>query len=125
MPFAPPSSMPSPFWQMRQLATITVRSTSQETAGSFDITSGSTYTVPCNLQPNSSSDASIYKRETGRTLFSCYLLPKATDGTALTSAQLNHISSLAIDGVTYQVDGEALDLCSHGVVYQVNCSRET
>lgn len=125
MPMNPPIAMPVPQYQMRLLATITVRSTTQETAGSFDITNGASYTVPCCLQPNSSSDASIYKRETGRTLYTCYLQPKASDGTALSTAILNHISSLAIDGVTYQVDGEALDLCSAGVVFQVNCSRET
>jgi len=117
--------MPVPQWHMRMLATVTVRSTTQETAGSFDITNGSTYSVPCCLQPNSSSDASIYKRETGRTLYTCYLQPRATDGTALTTAILNHNSSLTIDGLVYQVDGEALDLCSAGVVFQVNCSRET
>lgn len=124
MPFSPPSSMPVPRWFFRQVATVTVTTVTQETAGSWDRGSGTSYSVPCSLQPSSSADSAIYKRETGRSLYDLYLDTKATDGTAITPAILNHISRISIDGTAYVVDGEFIDLASNGVVYKVAVSRE-
>jgi hypothetical protein len=123
MAFIPPSSMPLPYWFMRQTATVTVRVGSQETAGSWDQTDSTTYTVLCNLQPNSSSDAAIYKRETSRTLYTLFTLPTATDGTAITSV-VNHIAKVTIDSVDYLVDGEVLNLCSNDACCQINVYRQ-
>ena len=124
MAFLPISSMPLPIWFMRQTATITVRQTSQETAGSWDQTTNTTLTVLCCLQPSSSNESAIYKRETGRTLYTLYLMPKTTSDVAIPASQLNHISKITIDGVDYLTDGEFLNLCSNDVVYQMNVFRE-
>lgn len=124
MAFLPISSMPSPIWFMRQTATITVRNVTQETAGSWDQGTSTTLTVLCNLQPASSNESAIYKRETGRSLFTLYLMPKTTSDVVITSAQLNHIAKITIDSVDYQTDGEFLNLCSNDVVYQMNVFRE-
>lgn len=123
MAFTPQSSMPLPYWFMRQTATITVKLAEQETAGSWDQTDSVTYTVACNLQPNSSSDAAIYKRETLRTLYTLFTLPKATDGTAMSSV-INHVSKVTIDNVDYKVDGEMLNLCSNDACIQINVYKE-
>lgn len=124
MAFLPPSSMPYPRWFYRQTATVTVTTVTQETAGSWDRGAGTSYTVPCYLQPASSADSAIYKRETGRTLYDLYLDVKATDGTAITAAILNHISRISIDSVAYVAEGEYIDLASNGVVYKLQVSRE-
>jgi hypothetical protein len=116
--------MPLPIWFMRQTATITVRQTSQETAGSWDQSTNTTLTVLCCLQPSSSNESAIYKRETGRTLYTLYLMPKTTSDVAIPASQLNHISKITIDSVDYQTDGEFLNLCSNDVVYQMNVFRE-
>jgi hypothetical protein len=123
MPMLPPSSMPVPTWFLRQTATIQTRTAGQETSGAYELTNSTTYTVACCVQPNSSSDASIYKRETGRTLFTIYLGPQTTTG-VVTSTIVNHIATVTVDSVVYQVDGEPLDLCSNGVVFQLNAFRE-
>lgn len=124
MAFTPPSSMPLPYWFMRQTATLTVRLETQESAGSWDQVDSVTYTALCNLQPNSTSDAAIYKRETGRTLYSLFTLPTATDGTAITSI-VNKVTKVTIDAVDYKVDGEILNLCSNDACVQINVFKET
>jgi len=124
MPFIPISSMPTPVWFMRQTATITVRAVSQETSGAWDQTTSTTITALFCLQPNSSSEASIYKRETGRSLYTLFLLTKTTGDVAITTSQLNHIAKITIDGIDYQTDGEFLNLCSNDVVYQIGVFRE-
>jgi len=124
MAFTPQSSMPLPYWFMRQAATITVKLASQETAGSWDQTDSVTYTVACCLQPASSSDAMIYKRETGKTYYTLFMLPTATDGTSIASA-VNKIAKVTIDGSDYIVDGEAMNLCSNGAVYQLAVHIDT
>lgn len=116
--------MPIPVWFMRQTATITVRNVTQESAGSWDQGTSTTITALCCLQPNSSTEASIYKRETGRSLFTLFLLTKTTSDVAITSSQLNHIAKITIDGLDYQTDGEFLNLCSNDVVYQIGVFRE-
>lgn len=124
MPFSPPSSMPVPRWFFRQVATVTVTTVTQETAGSWDRGAGTSYSVPCFLNPASSADSAIYKRETGRTLYDLYLDCKATDGTAVTSAILNHISRISVDGTAYVAEGEYIDLASNSVVFKLQVSRE-
>ena len=104
---------------MRQTATVTTKTASQDDTGQWYTTDGTTYTVPCNLQPASSSEMAIYKRETGRTLYTVYMMPNATDGTALASS-VTHIATVTIDGTVYKCDGNAMDLCSNGAVLQVN-----
>lgn len=118
------SSMPVPWDMLRQTATLTTNTGTQQSSGAFELTDPSTATVLCNLQPNSSGDAMIYKRETGRTLYSLFLAPTTTTGADVAST-INHITTATVDGVTYQVDGEAMNLCSHGAVLQLNVYRET
>jgi hypothetical protein len=124
MPFVPQSSMPEPLWFLRQTATITRRTATQESAGSWDLASASTITVQCWLQPNATTDALTYQRETGRNSYTLWLRTKATDGSAITTTQLNHVTSVAVDGITYQVDGEFIDLASNGVVFTVSLFKE-
>lgn len=115
--------MPFPRWFMRQTATLTTQLASQETAGSWDQGASVTYTCRCNLQPNSSNDAAIYRKETSTTLYTLYLMPKCTDGTA-TASVINKVTSITIDGVDYGMTGEPLDLCSNGSVIQCGVFRE-
>jgi len=124
MPLTPQSSMPTPWWFLRQSATVTTRSSTQETAGSYELTAGTTYTVLSCLQPNSSTDGQIYKRETGNSLFTLYLAPTTTTGASIASV-VNHISTITIESVVYQVNGEVVDLCSNGAVYQLSVFKES
>lgn len=124
MTFFPPSSMPVPTWFLRQTATITVMLATQETSGAWEQSASVTYTAACNLQPASSGDAAVYKRETGRTLYRLFLGPTTTNGTAIGTV-INKVGTITIDGVVYQTDGELLDLCSNGVCFQLNVFRET
>lgn len=57
-------------------------------------------------------------------MFTIYLDTETTAGVAVTTTQLNHISTITVDGLVYQTDGEFLNLCSHDVVYQMNVYRE-
>mgnify|MGYP006274381909 CR=1 FL=1 len=125
MPISPPSSMPEPLWFMRQTATLTKRTASQETAGSWELNNSTTYTVQCCLQPSSSSESMLYQRETGRTNYTIYLRTHDINGTALTTTELNRVSSITVDNVTYFVSGEFIDLANNGVVYMVLLYRET
>ncbi len=124
MTITPQSSMPVPTWFLRQTATITAMLGTQQSSGAWEYTTSVTYTAPCCLQPNSSGDASVYKRETGTTLYTLFLGPTTTDGTAV-GTTINKISKVTIDGVDYGVDGELIDLCSNGVCFQLNLWRNT
>ena len=121
---APWSSMPSPWDMLPQTVTLTPKTASQQTAGSFALADGSTLTVAGNLQPASSSDANIYRRETGTTLYTLFLSPTSTTGADVASA-INHVASATVEGVEYFIDGEPLNLCSHGAVLQLNVYRRT
>ena len=118
------SSMPIPWNMLPQTVTLTVQTSSQQGSGAIATADGTAYTVMGNLQPNSSGDAMIYKRETGRTLYTLFLAPKTSTGADVMST-ISHITTAAVDGVTYQVDGEAMNLCSHGAVLQLSVYRET
>lgn len=115
--------MPVPVWFMRQTATITTQLASQESAGSWDQGASVTYTCLCNLQPASSNDALIYRKETSTTLYTLFLLPTCTDGTETVSV-INKVTTFTIDSVVYKIAGEALNLCSNGVVVQCGVFRE-
>jgi hypothetical protein len=123
MPLTPPISMPIPWSLLRQSATITARTSTQETAGSYEMTDGTSYTCKCWVQPASSSDSVYYRRETGRSLFTIYLAPTLTNGTA-TASVLSHIAKITVDGVTFEVNGEPINLCSAGKVLQLSVFRE-
>lgn len=120
----PSSSMPAPTWFMRQTATLTVRVQTQETSGAWESSDSVTYTALCNLQLSTSGESAIFKRATGTTLGRVFLGATATDGTAI-STIITKTSTITIDGVVWDVDGEPIDLCSNGVVYQVNVFRNT
>jgi hypothetical protein len=121
---APWSSMPIPWDMLPQTVTLTPKTASQQSAGSFVFADGSTLTVAGNLQPASSSDANIYKRETGTTLYTLFLAPTSTTGVDVAGA-ISHIATATVDGVEYLLDGEPLNLCSHGAVVQLNVYRRT
>lgn len=118
------SSMPIPWDMLPQTVTITIYTATQTSAGSFQLSDPTTHTVMGNLQPASSSDSMIYKRETGRTLYTLFLAPTTTAGTSI-PATINHVVTATIDGVVYQVSGEPMDLCSHQSVIQLSVYRET
>lgn len=124
MSLTPPISIPIPWSLLRQTATITTRTSTQETAGSYEMTDGTSYTCKCWVQPSSSSDSVYYRRETGRSLFTIFFAPTLTDGTA-TTTRLTHIAKVVVDGVTFQVDGEAINLCNASKVLQLSVFRET
>lgn len=116
--------MPVPTWFLRQTATITVNLATQETSGAWESSASVTYTAPCNLQLATSGESAIFKRATGTTLGRVFLGASATDGTAI-STIVTKTSTITIDGVVWDVDGEPIDLCSNGVVFQVNVFRNT
>ncbi len=118
------SSMPIPWDMLPQTVTLTTNSATQQSAGSFELDDPINITVMGNLQPASSSDANIYKRETGTTLYTLFLAPTSTTGTDV-AANVSHITKATIDGVDYFTDGEPLNLCSHGAVVQLNVYRRT
>lgn len=118
------SSMPSPWDMLTQTVTLTTNSGTQQSAGSFELTDPITMTVMGNLQPASSSDARLYGRETGTTLYTLFLAPVSTTGTDV-ATNVSHITKATIDGVDYFTDGEPLNLCSHGAVVQLNVYRRT
>jgi hypothetical protein len=118
------SSMPIPWDMLPQTVTLTTDTGTQQSAGSWELTDPSTVTVMGNLQPASSADATIYKRETGTTLYTLFLAPTSTTGTDVAS-NVSHITKVTIEGVDYFVDGEPLNLCSHGAVVQLNVYRRT
>jgi hypothetical protein len=120
----PGASMPIPWGMLQQTATVTTRTAGQETSGAFELTASTTYTVRCFVQPSGSSDSAIYKRETGSTQITIFLAPTTSTGTN-TGSIVNHIATLTVDGVVYQVNGEPLNLCSAGRVFQLNVFRET
>lgn len=116
--------MPIPWHKLPQTVTLTTNTGTQQSSGAITLDDPTTATVMGNLQPNSSGDAMIYKRETGRTLYTLFLAPTTATGADVMST-INHITTAAVDGVTYQVDGEAMNLCSHGAVLQLSVYRET
>lgn len=118
------SSMPVPWDMLPQTVTLTTNTGTQQSSGAITLTDPTTATVMGNLQPNSSGDAMIYKRETGRTLYTLFLAPTTSTGAEVAST-ISHITTAVVDGVTYQVDGEAMNLCSHGAVIQLSVYRET
>ena len=120
----PSSSMPAPTWFMRQTATLTVRVQTQETSGAWESSDSVTYTALCNLQLASSGEQAIFKRAGGQTLGRVFLGATATDGTSIASI-ITKTATITIDAVVWDVDGEPIDLCSNGVVYQVNVFRNT
>lgn len=121
---SPISSMPSPVWFLRQTATLTVKLATQETSGAWESSDSVTYTALCNLQLATSGESAIFKRATGTTLGRVFLGAAATDGTSIASI-ITKTSTITIDGVVWDVDGEPIDLCSNGVCYQVNVFRNT
>lgn len=118
------SSMPIPWDMLPQTVTLTTNSATQQSSGAIELTDPVTSTVMGNLQPNSSGDSMIYKRETGRTLYTLFLAPTSTAGSDVAST-LTHITTATVDGVVYMVDGEVMNLCSHGAVLQLSVYRET
>lgn len=118
------TTMPIPWHKLVQTVTLTTNTGTQQSSGAITLADPTTATVMGNLQPNSSGDAMIYKRETGRTLYTLFLAPTTATGADVMST-INHITTAAVDGVTYQVDGEAMNLCSHGAVLQLSVYRET
>lgn len=116
--------MPSPVWFLRQTATLTVKLATQETSGAWESSDSVTYTALCNLQLATSGESAIFKRATGTTLGRVFLGAAATDGTSIASI-ITKTSTITIDGVVWDVDGEPIDLCSNGVCYQVNVFRNT
>lgn len=118
------SSMPVPWDMLPQTVTLTVQTGSQQSSGAIATSDGTAYTVMGNLQPNSSGDAMLYKRETGNTLYTLFLAPTTTTGVAVAST-INHTAKVTIDGVVYTLSGEPMDLCSHGAVLQLSVYRET
>jgi len=120
----PQSSMPSPTRFLRQTATLTVRLSTQETSGAWETTDSVTYTAKCNLQLATSGESAIFKRATGTTLGRVFLGATATDGTSIASI-ITKTSTITVDGVVWDVDGEPIDLCSNGVVFQVNVFRNS
>ena len=124
MTITPQSSMPSPTRFLRQTATLTVKLATQETSGAWESSTSVTYTALCNLQLSTSGESAIFKRATGTTLGRVFLGATATDGTSIASI-ITKTATITIDGVVWEVDGEPIDLCSNGVVYQVNVFRNT
>lgn len=118
------SSMPIPWDMLPQTVTLTTHTGTQQSSGAFELTDPIAITVMGNLQPASSADANIYRRETGTTLYTLFLAPVATDGTDVAS-NVNHITKATINNVDYFTDGEPLNLCSHGAVVQLNVYRRT
>jgi hypothetical protein len=118
------SSMPIPWDMLPQTVTLTTNFGTQQSAGSFELTDPVAITVMGNLQPASSSDANIYRRETGTTLYTLFLAPTSTTG-ADVATNVSHITKVTIDSVDYFTDGEPLNLCSHGAVVQLNVYRRT
>jgi hypothetical protein len=116
--------MPIPWDMLNQTATIAVQLSEQQSSGAWENADAVTYTAMCCLQPNSSGDASVYKRETGTTLYTLFLGPLTTSGAAI-SGTINKIAKVTIDSVVYGVDGELIDLCSNGVCFQLNLWRNT
>lgn len=123
MAIVPQSSMPIPTWFLRQTATINTQIASQETAGSWDQADSTTYTCLCNLQPISTNDSAIYRKETSTTLYNLFLHPACVDGTA-TASLINKTTTFSVDGVVYKMSGEALNLCSNDVIVQCGVYRE-
>ena len=120
----PPSSMPAPTWFLRQTATIAVQLATQETSGAWESSDSVTYTAKCNLQLATSGEALIFKRATGTTVGRVFFGATATDGTSIPTI-VTKTAKLTIDGVVWEVDGEPIDLCGNGVVFQVGVSRKT
>jgi hypothetical protein len=116
--------MPVPWDMLPQTVTLTTNTGVQQSAGSFELDDPIAITVMGNLQPASSSDANIYKRETGTTLYTLFLAPVSTTGTDV-ATNVSHITKATIDSVDYFTDGEPLNLCSHGAVVQLNVYRRT
>jgi len=118
------SSMPIPWDMLPQTVTLTVQTSSQQGSGAITTSDGTSYTVMGNLQPNSSDDAMLYKRETGNTLYTLFLAPTTSTGADVMST-ISHITTATIDGVVYAIKGEPMNLCSHGAVLQLSVYRET
>lgn len=123
MAIVPQSSMPIPTWFLRQTATIVTQLATQDDTGQWYQADATSYSCLCNLQPISSSDSTIYRKETSTTLYNLFLNPTCTDGTS-TSGLINKTTKFTVDGVSYSLAGEALDLCSNAVVLQCGVYRE-
>lgn len=123
MAFIPQSSMPLPTWFLRQTATITTQTSTQDDTGQWYHSGSTTYTCLCNLQPISSSESTIYRKETTTTLYNLFLSPTCTDGTSAASI-IDNVTTFTIDNVVYKMAGEGLDLCSNSVVLQCGVYRE-
>jgi len=118
------SSMPVPWDMLPQTVTLTTNTGTQQSSGAITLTDPTTATVMGNLQPNSSGDGMIYKRETGNTLYTLFLAPTTSTGANVMDT-ISHITTATIDGVVYAIRGEPMNLCSHGAVLQLSVYRET
>jgi len=118
------TTMPIPWHKLVQTVTLTTNTGNQQSSGAITLTDPTTATVMGNLQPNSSDDAMLYKRETGNTLYTLFLAPTTSTGADVMST-ISHITTATIDGVVYAIKGEPMNLCSHGAVLQLSVYRET
>lgn len=71
---------------------------------------------PCALQTDDSVEGIEYMRSTGLRRATAWF-PHSVSGTTLSFAQNQ---SLSIDGVTYQLRGDAFDMAGRGEFWQVN-----
>lgn len=121
----PPSSMPIPYWFLREDVTInTFTEKAESGTGAPELDASTVYTAKGCLQQNTSSEGMLYQRETGNELFTLFLAPTTTAGASL-AGLLGKTNQYVINSVTYRAGGSAMDPCLNGVVYQVSVYRET
>lgn len=95
--------------------TRSVPTKTQQADGSWKITSSSTTaSIPCAVQTDSSAEAREYQRTTGRRQVAIYM-PYSHGGTTLSFA---HKERVIVDGVTYELRGEAFDMAGRGEFFK-------
>lgn len=107
-----------------QSATISAPLAAQESSGAPTLGHVDTHTVACNLQPNTSSDAFVAKREYGQSFYTLFLAATTAAGVDVATVWAKNVR-VTIDSVQYFADGEELDPCSNGALYQATVWRET
>ena len=114
--------MTTPFQLLHDTATVQTASQSVDATGAPTASNSGSSTVACRIDPDNSSDALRYMRETGKRLSTGFFPPTYTDGTALVLAKG---VKLTVSSVPYRVVGPAMNAGDVEVLQVVSLEEDT
>ena len=114
------AEMSVPYHLLTMTATVSAPTQTFDVTGAPVISWGSPYTVPCLVQPDSSTDAIEWQRNTGKRV-STGFFPLTHDGTTVTLLKDQRVQ---VGSASYRVVGPARDSAGQAILQTVSLEED-